>query len=45
MASVVVVLTLSGRDRQAFVEALLKPNPPNKSLRQAAKRYKSITGI
>ena len=39
------VLTLSGRDRRFFVEALLKPNPPNKSLRQAAKRYKSITGI
>ena len=39
------VLTLSGRDRQFFVEALLKPNPPSKRLRQAARRYKSITGI
>jgi uncharacterized protein (DUF1778 family) len=39
------VLTLSGRDRRVFVEALLKPNPPNKRLRQAARRYKSITGI
>ena len=39
------VLTLSGRDRQVFAEALLKPNPPNKRLRQAARRYKSITGI
>jgi uncharacterized protein (DUF1778 family) len=39
------VLTLSERDRRVFVEALLKPNPPNKRLRQAARRYKSITGI
>ena len=39
------VLTLSGRDRQVFLRALLKPNPPNKRLRQAAKRYRSITGI
>ena len=39
------VLTLSGRDRQAFVDALLKPNLPNKRLRQAARRYRSITGV
>ena len=39
------VLTLSGRDRRFFVEALLKPSPPNKRLRQAARRYKGITGI
>ena len=39
------VLTLSGRDRQVFLGALLKPNSPNKRLRQAAKRYRSITGI
>jgi uncharacterized protein (DUF1778 family) len=39
------VLTLSGRDRQVFVHALLKPGPPNKRLRQAAKRYRNITGI
>ena len=39
------VLTLSGRDRQVFVDALLKPNPPNRRLRQAARRYKRITGI
>jgi uncharacterized protein (DUF1778 family) len=38
------VLTLSGHDRQIFLDALLKPNPPNKKLRQAAKRYKSIAG-
>ena len=39
------VLTLSGRDRLIFVEALLKPAPPSKRLRHAARRYKSITGI
>jgi uncharacterized protein (DUF1778 family) len=39
------VLTLSGHDRQVFVEALLRPARPNKRLRQAARRYKSITGI
>ena len=39
------VLTLGSRDRRVFVSALLKPNPPNKRLRQAARRYRSITGI
>ena len=39
------VLTLSGRDRRFFVEALLKPNPHNKRLKQAARRYKSIAGV
>jgi uncharacterized protein (DUF1778 family) len=39
------VLTLSGRDRQVFVDALLRPISPNKRLRQAAKRYKSVSGI
>src|SRR5258707_4499762 len=39
------VLTLSGRDRLVFVGALLKPNPPQKRLRQAARRYRSMTGI
>ena len=39
------VLTLSGRDRQVFVDALLKPISPNKRLRQAARRYKSVSGI
>ena len=39
------VLTLSGRDRQVFVEALLKPISPNKRLRQAASRYKSVSGL
>jgi uncharacterized protein (DUF1778 family) len=39
------VLTLSARDRQVFVNALLKPKPPGKRLRKAAKRYRSLTGI
>jgi uncharacterized protein (DUF1778 family) len=39
------VLTLSGRDREVFLDALLKPARPNKRLRQAAQRYKNITGI
>jgi uncharacterized protein (DUF1778 family) len=39
------VLTLSSRDRQVFVDALLKPCPPNKRLSQAAKRYRNVTGI
>ncbi len=38
------VLALSGRDRHVFVEALLRPNPPSKRLRKAARRYRSITG-
>ena len=38
------VLTLSGRDREIFVEALLKPPSPNKRLREAANRYKNISG-
>lgn len=39
------VLTLSARDREVFVNALLKPKPPGKRLRNAAKRYKKLTGI
>jgi uncharacterized protein (DUF1778 family) len=39
------VLTLRGRDRQVFINALLKPISPNKRLRQAARRYKKISGI
>jgi uncharacterized protein (DUF1778 family) len=34
------VLTLSGRDRKVFLDALLNPPPPSKRLRQAARRYK-----
>jgi uncharacterized protein (DUF1778 family) len=39
------VLTLNGLDRQVFVDALLKPISPNKRLRQAARRYKSVSGL
>lgn len=39
------VLTLSGLDRQVFVNALLKPIAPNKRLRQAAGRYKRVSGF
>jgi uncharacterized protein (DUF1778 family) len=39
------VLTLSGRDRQVFVHSLLKAISPNKRLRQAARRYKSVSGL
>ena len=38
------VLSLSGRDRDVFVAALLRPTSPDKRLRQAAKRYKNVTG-
>src|SRR5712691_10074033 len=39
------VLTLSGLDRQVFIDALLKPFSPNKRLRQAARRYKRVSGL
>jgi uncharacterized protein (DUF1778 family) len=39
------VMKLSGHDCKVFVEALLRPARPNKRLRQAASRYKSIAGI
>jgi uncharacterized protein (DUF1778 family) len=38
------VLTLAGRDRQIFADALLHPPSPGKRLRQAAQRYKKATG-
>lgn len=38
------VLTLSERDRKAFVAALLQPAEPGKALRRAAKRYKDRAG-
>ncbi|HMC59862.1 MAG TPA: DUF1778 domain-containing protein [Candidatus Solibacter sp.] len=38
------VLTLSGRDRQIFLDALLKPPSPGKRLRQAASRYNRASG-
>ena len=39
------VLTLIGRDRQVFVNSLLKPVPPNKRLLQAARRYRRVSGL
>lgn len=39
------VLTLNGRDRQVFVNAILKPVSANMRLRQAARRYKRAPGV
>lgn len=39
------VLTLGERDRKSFVEALLAPAMPGKTLRKAAKRYKERAEI
>ncbi len=39
------VLTLSERERKIFVEALVKPAAPGKTLRQAVKHYKHRAGI
>ena len=39
------VLSLSERDCNSFVDALLKPAAPGKALRQAAKRYGEREGI
>jgi uncharacterized protein (DUF1778 family) len=33
--------TLSGRDREIFVNALLNPPSPNRRIRAAARRYKA----
>ena len=33
------MITLSNRDQQAFVAALMKPPEPNAALKSAAKRY------
>ena len=38
------VLTVSGRDRELFVSALLQPPAPSRRLRQAAGRYKRALG-
>ena len=34
------VLTLTGRDREAFVDALLNPKGPGPRLRRAARRFR-----
>jgi uncharacterized protein (DUF1778 family) len=38
------VLSVSGRDRELFVNALLQPPAPSRRLRQAARRYKRALG-
>ncbi len=38
-------LDLTMRDSQAFVEALLNPQPVNDRLRDTIKRYRDATGI
>lgn len=38
------VLQLTARDRDVFVQALLKPPKPNAKLRRAVKRYKELIG-
>jgi uncharacterized protein (DUF1778 family) len=38
-------LDLSVRDSEAFVEALLKPQPVNKRLRDTVRRYRRATGV
>lgn len=38
------VLTVSGRDRDLFVRAILQPPAPSRRLRQAARRYTRALG-
>lgn len=38
-------LTLSVRDSQAFVEALVDPQPVNDRLRDTVSRYRQATGV
>ena len=38
------MMSLTARDTEAFVRALLKPPAPNKKLKRAAKRYNEIMG-
>ena len=38
-------MTLAGDDREAFVQALLKPSAPSPRLRKAVKRYKHTAGL
>lgn len=39
------MMTLSKRDQEAFVEALLNPPAPSNKLRAAAQHYKKTMGI
>ncbi len=38
-------LNLSVRDSEAFVEALLNPQPANDRLRDTVRRYRQVTGV
>jgi uncharacterized protein (DUF1778 family) len=38
------MMSLTARDTEAFVKALLKPPAPSKKLKRAAERYKEIMG-
>ena len=38
------IMSLTARDTEAFVKALLKPPVPSKKLKRAAERYKEIMG-
>lgn len=38
-------ITLSIRDAEAFVEALLNPPEPNDHLRESVRRYRQATGV
>ena len=38
-------LDLSVRDSEAFIEALLNPQPVNDRLRDTVRRYRRVTGI
>ncbi len=39
------LMKLTAKDREVFVSTLLKPPPPGKRLKKAAKRYKDTMGI
>ena len=38
------MMSLTARDSEAFVKALLKPPAPSKKLKRAAERYKKVMG-
>ena len=38
------IMSLTTRDTEAFVKALLKPPAPSKKLKRAAERYKKVMG-
>lgn len=38
------MMSLTARDTEAFIKALLKPPAPSKKLKRAAERYKKVMG-